>query len=511
MNRLLRHDTGSNVYTYDAHGNILTMPHLQLMAWDYKGNLVETRRTGSNYSTYYRYDAEGNRVRKVTVNGTTREERIYIGNYEVYRKTIGGVLNTERQSSFVSDDTKRIAIVDTRTTPTPVQVTMRYQHYNHLGSACLELDGNGAIISYEEYHPFGTTSYRAGASQTEVERKRYKYVGKERDEETGLYYYGARYYAAWLCRFVSVDPLQFKYPELTPFQYASNRPISRIDLDGLEAAEPIKNVGDPGYVSLQTLTKFRDGLIQGGYLNHRTEPTASQLKTTFSVRDNIKVSGLYQNYRPMLAAKAAEIEEIKMHNLRQYKDPGSINPARSNLEKWSSIMIPPEARSMVQYDPVIKGIAVGTLASGALVSTSYLLQTSLTTTSLISGGTDFLSQMAFKKWDFNEWNMSQTASSMIFKLPYVQSVLGSSLDIRFKSLFTDNEPLLENTIFGNKNSLTFVNEAIIGGTFNKIGKSSITNSNSLNGITRTMQETHNLMVSYMLSNYLSGEVQKVIK
>ncbi|WP_320019768.1 RHS repeat-associated core domain-containing protein [Labilibaculum manganireducens] len=72
--------------------------------------------------------------------------------------------------------------------------------------------------------------------QTETSQKRYKYVGKERDEETGLYYYGFRYYAAWLCRFVSVDPLQFDYPHYTPFQYAGNKPITYIDLDGLEEA-----------------------------------------------------------------------------------------------------------------------------------------------------------------------------------------------------------------------------------------------------------------------------------
>jgi hypothetical protein len=50
--------------------------------------------------------------------------------------------------------------------------------------------------------------------------------------------YGARYYAAWLCRFVSVDPLQFKYPHYTPYQYAGNKPISFIDLDGLEPYIP---------------------------------------------------------------------------------------------------------------------------------------------------------------------------------------------------------------------------------------------------------------------------------
>ena len=113
---------------------------------------------------------------------------------------------------------------------------VRYQYDNHLGSACLELDASAAIISYEEYHPFGTTSYRSGRSAAEVSLKRYKYVSKERDEESGLYYYGARYYAAWLCRFVSVDPLQFKYPHYTPYQYAGNKPISFFDIDGLEEA-----------------------------------------------------------------------------------------------------------------------------------------------------------------------------------------------------------------------------------------------------------------------------------
>src|SRR4030095_4944873 len=85
----------------------------------------------------------------------------------------------------------------------------RYQYGNHLGSACLELDGdtnNPAIISYEEYYPFGGTAYQAMRNQTETS-KRYRYTGKERDEESGLYYHGARYYACWLARWTTVDPI----------------------------------------------------------------------------------------------------------------------------------------------------------------------------------------------------------------------------------------------------------------------------------------------------------------
>jgi RHS repeat-associated protein len=147
-------------------------------------------------------------------------------------------LDYERTTNKLSDDTKTFALVETRTGENPV---MRYQYDNHLGSACLELDANANIISYEEYHPFGTTSYRAGRSYAETSLKRYKYCGKERDEETGLYYYGARYYAGWLCRFVSVDPLQHEYPHYTPYQYAGNMPITYIDLDGLEPGVRFEN------------------------------------------------------------------------------------------------------------------------------------------------------------------------------------------------------------------------------------------------------------------------------
>jgi RHS repeat-associated protein len=73
--------------------------------------------------------------------------------------------------------------------------------------------------------------------------KRYKYNGKERDEETGLYAYGMRYYAAWLCRFVSCDPLQFEQPDKQPFHYCSNNPINRVDKNGMLDDEPPKTAG----------------------------------------------------------------------------------------------------------------------------------------------------------------------------------------------------------------------------------------------------------------------------
>jgi len=82
---------------------------------------------------------------------------------------------------------------------------VRYQHPNHQSSCTLETDDTGKIISYEEYHPFGTTSYQATNAAITASYKRYRYTGMERDEETGLNYHNARYYIPWLGRWLNCD------------------------------------------------------------------------------------------------------------------------------------------------------------------------------------------------------------------------------------------------------------------------------------------------------------------
>jgi RHS repeat-associated protein len=82
----------------------------------------------------------------------------------------------------------------------------RYQYSNHLGSVGLEVDDDGNIIFYEEYHPYGTTAFSASGSGVRATRKRYRYTGMERDEESGLSYHSARYYLPWLGRWGGVDP-----------------------------------------------------------------------------------------------------------------------------------------------------------------------------------------------------------------------------------------------------------------------------------------------------------------
>lgn len=239
---------GSAKYSYDANGNLVRMPHLPVLEWDFRDQLRVTRQQvvdhGAGEKTYYVYDAAGQRVRAVTEtpNGTKKSERIYLGGYEVFRAfASGGSTTLERQTLHVMAEERRVALVETKTIDTeapyalPVTAT-RYQFDNHLGSACLELDERAAIISYEEYYPYGNTSYQAGRSAAEVSLKRYRYLGRERDKETGFYYLGARYYAPWLGVWTKPDPMELADgPNL--YRFARSNPIRLKDPGGLLSAE----------------------------------------------------------------------------------------------------------------------------------------------------------------------------------------------------------------------------------------------------------------------------------
>ena len=261
-NRLSQTATGNGntileTYTHDTHGNMLQMPHLPLMQWDYRDQLQATSKQiistgGVPEKTWYVYDAGGQRIRKVTerqsASGqmpTRMKERIYLGDFEIYREYEydGDTLELERETLHIMDDQQRIALVKTRilgNDNSPSQL-IRYQLNNHLGSASLELDEQAQIISYEEYAPYGSSTYQAVRSQTET-AKRYRYTGKERDEESGLYYHGARYYAAWLMRWTSTDPKGPRSGHENLYEYVCCNPITFYDPDGMEEQNIVNEI-----------------------------------------------------------------------------------------------------------------------------------------------------------------------------------------------------------------------------------------------------------------------------
>lgn len=304
----------SDVYGYDDHGNMTSMPHLTLMQWDYDDQLQATARQAVNNgsepeATWYTYDADGQRVRKATEHQpagnetlTRFKERIYLGGYEIFReyKSDGSSIKMERQTLHIMDDEQRIAMVETKVpdmnSPSSTSIT-RYQIDNHLGSSSLELDEiNGSIISYEEYYPYGNTSYHAAKSGVEVSQKRYRYTGKEKDDETGLYYNEARYYASWLGRWVSTDPVNSKadkrpyiYANLKNsesgieqtldvgvYVYAHNDPVNLKDPNGLDPPESKKKVKDTDIVLFGRLSLSGAAFSTGVSLTSVVQQAGSQ-------------------------------------------------------------------------------------------------------------------------------------------------------------------------------------------------------------------------------------------
>ena len=106
---------------------------------------------------------------------------------------------------------------------------IRFYHPDHLGSTTVVTDLDGEVTQNVAYIPYGEVfvEQRNGTWNTP-----YLFNAKELDEETGLYYYGARYLDPTGTRWLSVDPLFEKYVGMTPYGYCAGNPVKLVDPDG---------------------------------------------------------------------------------------------------------------------------------------------------------------------------------------------------------------------------------------------------------------------------------------
>ena len=114
----------------------------------------------------------------------------------------------------------------------PLEPALYYYHPDHLGSATWITDSLGNPAQFLQYLPYGEiwrNQQRMGYNE------RYKYSGKERDEETGYDYFGARHYTSSLSGWLSPDPLMDKYPGISPYAYCNWNPMTVVDPDGQDA------------------------------------------------------------------------------------------------------------------------------------------------------------------------------------------------------------------------------------------------------------------------------------
>ncbi|MBN2078555.1 MAG: RHS repeat-associated core domain-containing protein [Spirochaetes bacterium] len=140
-----------------------------------------------------------------------------------------------------------------------------YYHGDHLGSSSVVTNGTGAFHEGLEYFPYGETWVHDAPTAPGSQSMPYRFTSKEQDEETGLYYFGARYYDARLSKWISTDPALGKYlpgagkgdddlpgiggvfnpVNMNVYHYGGNNPLIYIDPDGNRIAHPLQGLLSP--------------------------------------------------------------------------------------------------------------------------------------------------------------------------------------------------------------------------------------------------------------------------
>ncbi|NEN25844.1 RHS repeat-associated core domain-containing protein [Cryomorpha ignava] len=251
-NKLKSFTVNSTTYInqYDANGSLTKEGESRYYEWGANDKLaVFKNQAGSSTPTVYTnyfYNVQGERIKKHTRKGNKVVVTFYMdgGMFETtYTKTVGGSIDNNRffNTIKISDDGALIATIQVGNNVDDNTPAIKYIVGDHLNNSTAILKATtGSLINREEYYPFGETSFGG------FQYKRYRYNGKEKDEESGLYEYGQRYYAPWLCRFVSVDPIAESYPQYTSYIYAGNKPITKVDLEGLQEENAEKQGGANG-------------------------------------------------------------------------------------------------------------------------------------------------------------------------------------------------------------------------------------------------------------------------
>ncbi|NEP50817.1 MAG: RHS repeat-associated core domain-containing protein, partial [Moorea sp. SIO3C2] len=351
--------------TYDRAGNQqqLNGNSTVKLTFNCCENLVKAviiaRSSQPDDSDYYTYDSDDMRTRKVSerlVNGGAviqKETKLYLGNYEEKRLQQNETTILKRQTLRVMDDKTCVAVIhyweqdDTQreVDKAGTSRSFRYQLDNHLGSVSLEVDDDAQIISYEEYFPYGGTAFIAGKSQKEVKLKEYRYSGKERDDSTGLYYYGARYYAPWLGRWLKPDPAG-TVDGVNLYAFVGGNPITHKDFKGLsqDSFNWFNPIGWYSSIKSTVQEKIYDKAVEYGPVvaRHTSEAVKNQAgdvlqrvpRQTYSHFDPRNVLLAFQNPDAIKANVKQRVQPIR--NFYQF----AHSPVQYSKENWSRVFLP---------------------------------------------------------------------------------------------------------------------------------------------------------------------------
>lgn len=302
---------------FDAHGNWLLLERGQPLTWNSRDQLAVARLVersgGPNDEETYVY-SQGQRVSKRLVTQAQSVSHVrqvlYLPGLEI--RTL--------------DDAEELHVITlgkvrclhwVKGKPAAIeQNQLRYSLDDHLGSSTLELDRTGALISQEIYYPFGGTAWWAARSAVEVDYKTIRYSGKEMDV-SGLYYYGARYYAPWLQRWISADP-GGDVDGLNLYAMVGNNPLRFVDPEGSAREENViflysNFISVLGGVSEQTLGQV-DNII------HQKNIVSSLLKNLVGET----VLGVMGYEAGGIGTQKANAVLPKTRHALQFTDPGAL-------------------------------------------------------------------------------------------------------------------------------------------------------------------------------------------
>jgi RHS repeat-associated protein len=211
-------ETGS--FTYDANGNVKTAPapySITNVTYDPANLPLSITRTGT--TTTYRYDDAGQRITK----------QVGTGNTEFYLREGGttvGVFTLNGSGALVSWYSN--LLWEARMVGRQPNTGNRdYYHFDILGSTRAVVQGASSVESHD-YDPWGLELPGRGLGSGTKEA----FSGKEQDVESGLDYFGARYYMPALGRWTAVDPEGGATPQWSPYNYVNDNPVGDIDPDG---------------------------------------------------------------------------------------------------------------------------------------------------------------------------------------------------------------------------------------------------------------------------------------
>jgi RHS repeat-associated protein len=254
----------------------------------------------------------------------------------------------ERREVHLLDDKRRIAIhrwVLAGKKPQESPEGTHYQMGNHLDSASIEVNENGELITYEEYYPYGGTSLVAGRSEREVREKEYRYSGKERDSHTGLYYYGARYYAPWLGRWLNPDPAG-PVDGMNLYFFVGNNPIRNVDPTGNKYRQPIFKgfLGKKGESPMDKLVKKMDdpkvkAMLDKG-MNEAEKAYQMKLKEGFDVANPtnyLEKEGLKSQLKDSTTKQQKQVFDfdVRVVKSKKFNTPVKFGKADADVSKYN--------------------------------------------------------------------------------------------------------------------------------------------------------------------------------